>query len=286
MNWELLQHRRRDTCCFLLCFGVGPVQQRIKKQNGCRLDSSPVERSHTGQTQAGCCKQMLCATRKAKHRRYRTTDDVERHGARLATTSDPALQPVRAEVACVVCFFSREVLLILVSVPSQVRGAPAQRVAGDRLTKARAPGRPSHKHVLFSQSLWSIGRQLCSTWARLESTGTLFLFQLRTRVLDNHIHPRLLVDECEVPAGLTGSKCSLTLLGQDSVSGAQAKLGHLLLVGPPPREWRWSRQCSEITDVWLTLQELTVQSPNRDVLPVFDRTLFPSAHTASSEPNQ
>ena len=60
--------------------------------------------------QAACCKEILCATRKAKNRRYRTTHDWERHGARLATTSDPAIQPVSAEVTCIVCSFSRDVL--------------------------------------------------------------------------------------------------------------------------------------------------------------------------------
>ena len=112
--------------------------------------------------------------------------------------------------------------------------------------------------------------------ARLESTGRAFLFQLRTGVPDNHIHP----------ANLDGSKCSLTFLGQVSVSGAQAGLGPSLLVGPHHASGGGVVNVLKITDVWLTLQELTVQSPNRDVLPVFDRTLFPSARTASSEPNR
>ena len=43
---------------------------------------------------------------------------------------------------------------------------------------------------------------------------------------------RLSLGECDVPTGLNGSKCSLTFLGQDSVSGAQANFGPLLLIGP------------------------------------------------------
>ena len=96
---------------------------------------------------------------------------------------------------------------------------------------------------------------------------------------------KLSLGECEVPTGLNGGKCSLFFLGQVSVSGAQAGLGPRCWLDSS-REQRWSRQSSQTTDVWLTLQELTLQSPNRDVLPVFDRTRFPSARTASSESNR
>ena len=92
---------------------------------------------------------------------------------------------VRAEVGCIFCFISREVLPSLGRVPSEVRCAPAQRVAEDGLTKARPPRRPWHKRVIFSQSL---NGPLLHV-ARLESTRTFFLFQLRTGEPDNRIHP-------------------------------------------------------------------------------------------------
>ena len=43
---------------------------------------------------------------------------------------------------------------------------------------------------------------------------------------------RLPLGECDVPNELNASKCSLTCLGQVSVSGAQAGLGPSSLVGP------------------------------------------------------
>ena len=88
-----------------------------------------MDRSHTRQMQAGAYEQILCATREAKNRRYRTTDDVERHDARFATTSDPALQPMRVEVACMFGFFSREVLSGPGRVPSARQTTSARKSA-------------------------------------------------------------------------------------------------------------------------------------------------------------
>ena len=141
--------------------------------------------------------------------------------------------------------------------PSQVRGAPAQRVAEDRLTNARAPGRPSH-NMFFSVSLCGRFEDNCAPRGASRKHRNALLLP----VADS---------SAGQPHPPDGSKCSLTFLGQDSVSGAQAKLGPLLLVGPHEA----SRQCSQITDIWPTLQALTVQSPNRDVSPAFRQRAQP-----------
>ena len=200
MSWELLQHRRRDS------------------SDGCRLDSSPLERSHTGQTQAGCCKQILGATRKAKNRRYPTTDDVERHGARLKTTSDPALLPVRAQVACTVCFFfSREVL----PGPGRVRRKCAARLlsALPRTDEGARAG-ASFARTCYFQSVSMVA------WKK----------KCAPRGASRKHRNALLLPVADSSAGQPhppdGSKCSLTFPGQVSVPGAQANFGPLLLVGP------------------------------------------------------
>ena len=138
---------------------------------------------------------------------------------------------VRAEVACIFCFISREVLPSLGRVPSEVRCAPAQRVAEDGLTKARAPRRPSHKRVLLSQSLYGRLEEKCAPRGVSRKHTNALLIPAEDRRAGQPHPPaelatrRLPPDECKVPTGLNGSKCSLTCLGQVSVSGAQAELG-------------------------------------------------------------
>ena len=138
---------------------------------------------------------------------------------------------VRAEVACIVCFISRAVFPSPGRVPSRVRCAPAQRVAEDRLTKAHAPRRPSHKRVIFSPSLYGPLEEKCAPRGASRKHTNAFLIPAEDRRAGQPHPPtelatrRLPPDECKVPTGLNGSKCSLTCLGQVSVSGAQARLG-------------------------------------------------------------
>ena len=142
---------------------------------------------------------------------------------------------VRAEVACIFCFISHKLLPSPGRVPSRVRCAPAQRVAEDGLTKAHALRRPSHKRVIFSPSLYGRLEEKCAPRGASRKHTNALLFQDR-RARQPHppselVTRRLPLGECQVQTGLNGSKCSLTCLGQVSVSGAQAGHGSSLLVG-------------------------------------------------------
>ena len=194
-----------------------------------------MERSHTRQTQAGCCKQSLGATRKAKNRRYRTTAGVERHGARLKTTSNSAPQPVRAQVACIVCFFHVKCCPVLGVCRHK---STARLLSALPRTDEGARAGASLAQACSSQSVSVVARKKkCAPRGASRKHRNALVVPVEDQSAGQPHPPselvarRLPLDECEVLTGLNWSKCSLTFLGQVSVSGAQAGFAPSLSVG-------------------------------------------------------
>ena len=71
----------------------------------------------------------------------------------------------------------------------QVRGAPALRVAEDKTDEGARAGASFAQTCSFHSVSMVAWKKNVLHVARLQSTGTLFFFQLRTGVPDKHIHP-------------------------------------------------------------------------------------------------
>ena len=99
----------------------------------------------------------------------------------------PPFKTVRAEVACIVCFFFHVKCCPVLGVCRRKCAArlPSALPRTDEGARAGAPFAQTCSFQSVSVNNW---KKNVLHVARLESTGTVFLFQLRTGEPDNRIH--------------------------------------------------------------------------------------------------